>query len=146
VHSERIEELGCPWPWFGSLADPSRPSDLVLHETARRFDLALAGAPAAWWRASLDLLAAAGWAWVHERAATLAASLAERLAERGLAVLPRGRTTLVAWRSEDGAAERDRLAGEGIVVRDLPGRGLVRASVGAWTGEEELERLAALAG
>jgi L-cysteine/cystine lyase len=146
VRSERIEELGCPWPWFGSLADPSRPSDLVLHETARRFDLAIPGAPAAWWRASLDLFERTGWSWVQERAATLAASLADRLAERGLDVVARGRSTLVAWRSEDGAAERDRLAAEGIVVRDLPGRGLVRASVGAWTSEEELGRLVALAG
>jgi L-cysteine/cystine lyase len=146
VHADRIEELGCPWPWFGSLADPSRPSDLVLHETARRFDLALAGAPAAWWRASIDLLAAAGWDWIHDRAAALAEDLAERLEERGLELVPRGRSTLVAWRSADGAAERARLAEQGIIVRDIPGRGMVRASVGAWTSEEEVERLARLAG
>jgi len=145
VRSDRIEELGCPWPWFGSLADPSRPSDFVLHETARRFDLPLAGAPGAWWRASLDLLGEAGWDWLHERAAGLAETLATRLAERGLELVPRGRSTLVAWSSEDGAAERDRLAAEGIVVRDIPGRGVVRASVGAWTSEDEIERLAELA-
>jgi hypothetical protein len=27
-------------------------------------------------------------------------------------------------------------------VRELPGRGLVRASIGAWATEDELERLA----
>jgi hypothetical protein len=30
-------------------------------------------------------------------------------------------------------------------VRDLPGRGLVRASVGAWNSEDEIERLAEIA-
>ena len=33
------------------------------------------------------------------------------------------------------------LAEQGIVVRDLPGRGLLRASVGAWNDEGDLERL-----
>ena len=34
-----------------------------------------------------------------------------------------------------------RLAEAGVIVRDLPGRGLVRASVGWWTSEGDLERL-----
>jgi len=36
---------------------------------------------------------------------------------------------------------RDRLTANGVIVRDLPGRGLVRASVGAWNGESDGERL-----
>jgi selenocysteine lyase/cysteine desulfurase len=36
-----------------------------------------------------------------------------------------------------------RLAEANVIVRDLPGRGLVRASVGWWTNEEDLERLMA---
>ena len=31
-----------------------------------------------------------------------------------------------------------------IAIRYLPGRGLVRASVGAWNDEEDLERILAL--
>ena len=31
----------------------------------------------------------------------------------------------------------------GVIVRDLPGRGLVRASVGWWTSDDDLERLVA---
>ena len=31
----------------------------------------------------------------------------------------------------------------GVIVRDLPGRGLVRASVGWWTNDDDLERLVA---
>jgi selenocysteine lyase/cysteine desulfurase len=38
----------------------------------------------------------------------------------------------------------ERLAAEGVVVRSINEFGLVRASVGAWTAEEELERLIAL--
>ena len=58
---------------------------------------------------------------------------------------PRGDTTLVAWHDDDAEATRDRLAAAGIVVRNLPGRGLMRASVGAWNDESDLERLVALA-
>ena len=36
-----------------------------------------------------------------------------------------------------------RLAEAGVVVRELPGRGLVRASCGWWTSEDDLARLAA---
>jgi L-cysteine/cystine lyase len=36
------------------------------------------------------------------------------------------------------------MAENGVVVRFLPGRGLVRASVGAWNDDGDLERLVAL--
>jgi selenocysteine lyase/cysteine desulfurase len=87
------------------------------------------------------VFAQAGWEWVHERAATLAASLAGKLAERGLEVGPRGRSTLVSWKAADPKAEVDRLGNEGFVVRSIPAFGLVRASIGAWSSDEELERL-----
>jgi L-cysteine/cystine lyase len=82
---------------------------------------------------------------VHERAAALAESLTERLAERGLTVAPRGRSTLVSWSVEDPQAEVERLAALGFIVRSIPGAGLVRASVGAWSAEEELAKLVAAA-
>ena len=65
------------------------------------------------------------------------------LAERGLTVAPRDRTTLVSWQDPDPPATRDRLAAAGVVIRDLPGTGLLRASVGAWNDESDLERLLA---
>jgi len=56
--------------------------------------------------------------------------------------MPRGETTLVSWRFDgDSEAERNRLHGEGVVIRDLPGRGILRASVGAWNDESDLQRL-----
>ena len=63
------------------------------------------------------------------------------LSERGHEVAPRGETTLVAWRAEDAEAEAARLREAGIVIRFLPGRALLRASVGAWNDESDLERL-----
>ena len=58
-------------------------------------------------------------------------------------VTPAESATLVSWRpdGEETSAVVERLADAGVVVRDLPGTGLVRASVGWWTSEEDLERL-----
>jgi L-cysteine/cystine lyase len=135
-------ELVPPWPGYGSLEDAQRALDFELHPDARRFDLGIVPASmGAWALASLELLESAGWDAVHERGASLAARLAETLAERGRKVAPRGRSTLVSWRSDDPEEEVRRLAAAGVVVRQLPGRGLVRASVGAWSSEDDIRRL-----
>jgi len=78
---------------------------------------------------------------VHARAQSLAATLADRLSEAGHRVAPRDQTTLVAWEDSDPPATRDRLAAGGVIVRDLPGTPYVRASVGAWNDEGDLDRL-----
>ena len=135
-------ELDPPWPGYGSLEDPRNPLDLVVHPGARRLDMGIQpSSMGAWALASLELFEQFGWERMHARAVELAARLAEMLAGRGREVAPRGRSTLVAWRSDDPEADVERLAAAGVVVRHLPGRGLVRASVGAWSNEEDLERL-----
>lgn len=146
VRPEVAASLDPPWPSYVSLAEPARASELIAHEGARRFDMGVpAGPPTAWSLASLGLLQEAGLDWVTSRAADGAERLAGMLAERGLDVAPRGRTTLVSWKAADAEGDVKRLAEQGIVVRSLPGRGLVRASVGAWTTDEELDRLVAAA-
>jgi L-cysteine/cystine lyase len=146
VRPERLDEVMIPWPGFGSLADPHEPLQFEPAEGAARLDHGFpSGMRSTWTVASLDVFDGAGWEWVHERAATLAASLADRLAGRGLVVGPRGRSTLVSWKVDDAESEVARLAGEGFVVRSIPAFDLVRASVGAWSSEEEVERLVALA-
>jgi selenocysteine lyase/cysteine desulfurase len=146
VRPDRVDELLIPWPGYGSLAVPERPLELEPAVGAARFDHGFpSGLRSSWALASLDVFAQAGWEWVHERAATLASWLAERLAERGLAVAPRGRSTLVSWRVDDPPAEVERLAAQGFVVRSIPAFDLIRASVGAWSSEEELKRLAVTA-
>jgi L-cysteine/cystine lyase len=146
VKAERLEDLRPGWVGFESLSDPGRPLELELHDDARRVERSGASGPlTAWLVGSLDLLAEVGWRDVHERGATLAARLADGLRGRGLDVADRGDSTLVSWSDPDPAAAVERLAGEGIVVRDIPGRRLVRASVGAWSTEAELDRLVELA-
>jgi selenocysteine lyase/cysteine desulfurase len=142
VRAEVAATLDPPWPSYASLADASRASELIAHEGARRFDMGVpAGPPTAWSLAAIELLQEAGLDWVCSRAADSAERLARMLAERGFEVVPRGRTTLVSWRSSTAEDDVARLASEGVMVRFLPGLGLVRASVGAWTSDDDLERL-----
>lgn len=144
VRSDRIAELSPIAPGYGSLEDPRRALELDLKGGAARFD---GGFPpshqSAWALAAMDVLAAAGMERVLARGPELATWLADRLAERGRIVAPRGDSTLVSWEAADPEAESKRLAGEGFVLRHLPGTPYVRASVGAWSSEQELERLAA---
>jgi selenocysteine lyase/cysteine desulfurase len=84
--------------------------------------------------------------WAFERAHEVAEQFRRRLAEVGCdVVVPSERGTLVSWRcpADESADVVARVADAGVIVRDLPGRGLVRASVGWWTNEDDLERLVA---
>jgi selenocysteine lyase/cysteine desulfurase len=84
--------------------------------------------------------------WRFERAATMAERCRDLLDEAGTNVVrPSAGGTLVAWRpdSEEPAAVVARLEEAGVVVREIPRTGLVRASVGWWTSEDDLQRLAA---
>ena len=53
-----------------------------------------------------------------------------------------GDSTLVAFRPRGDAAETvARLAEGGVIVRDLPRLGWVRASIGFWTSDDDVDRL-----
>jgi selenocysteine lyase/cysteine desulfurase len=143
VRGRLATELPAPWPNYGVLADSTRAFELDLHPDARRFAI---GFPAPhqieWALAALDVLDASGIDAIHARGAELADRLAEALGGR---LVPRGRSTLVSWDDPDPEAAVGRLYAEGIVVRNLPGSPYVRASVGAWSSEDELDRLVELA-
>jgi L-cysteine/cystine lyase len=142
VKPERLDDLLTPWPGYSSVAPKTDPLSLIPAEGVKRLDHGFpSGLRSAWAVASMDVLAEAGWDWVYERAASLADLLASRLRERGIAVAERGRSTLVSWKAADADADVGRLASLGIVVRSIPSHGLMRASVGAWSSEEELDRL-----
>lgn len=145
VHADSVEALGAPWPSYITLSDPARAQDLPLHEGASRFDLGFPNLhDGEWWLAAMQTLEQAGWDEVLARGPRLSAQLADSLRERGLEVAPRGHSTLVAWSDPDPEGFVERAAAAGVVVRNLPGRGLLRASVGAWSNEDDLERLLAL--
>jgi selenocysteine lyase/cysteine desulfurase len=136
---ERLAPVGAT---YLNLENPGAGLDSRPHPDARRYDApgvsaeTLAGAVAAH-----EVLAGFGWPAVHARARGLAAVLAERLTEAGRTVAPRGDTTLVSFEDDDPEATRDRLADAGVIVRNLPDTAYVRASVGAWNDEGDLERL-----
>jgi selenocysteine lyase/cysteine desulfurase len=132
---------------YANLADPGAGLQASLHEDARRLDtLSLSAEAVACALAAFEVLRSAGWDAVHERARRLAASLAEQLAVRGRALAvesarERDGATLISFSSPDPVAERERLAERGVVLRDIPGRPWLRASVGAWNDEDDLARL-----
>jgi L-cysteine/cystine lyase len=136
---DRVAPVGAT---YLNLAEPARGLESPPHPDARTHDSpAVSAETAAAAVAAHDVLAAHGWDAVHERAQGLAATLADRLARAGRTVAARGATTLVAWEDPDPPATRERLAESGIVIRDLPNTPYLRASVGAWNDEGDLDRL-----
>ena len=143
VRADHCAALEAPWPSYMTLADPGNALASASKEGARRFDLGFSAPLWVWCASALDVLGESGWDAVHERGPVLAARLADELTERGVEVAPRGRSTLVSWRSADATAEVARLAEAGVRVREIPAVGLVRASLGAWSSEDDVERLLA---
>jgi selenocysteine lyase/cysteine desulfurase len=142
VSAELRERLAVPRRGYGNLAEPNKGLDAQPHQDGRRFDaLSLNAETLAGALAAGEALEATGREMIHERARTLAAQLVEMLSRAGREVAPRGETTLVSFTSEDAVGERAALAERGVVVRNIPDRPWLRASVGAWNNERDLERL-----
>jgi L-cysteine/cystine lyase len=107
---------------------------------ARRFEPNWLSAPSlAGLGAALDLAPE----WRFELASEMAARCRALLEQ--LVGLEPGDATLVSFRpkKEEPEALVGRLRRAGVVVREIPRRGLVRVSVGWWTSDGDLERLAA---
>ena len=142
VSPELRERLSVPRRSYLNLADAEAGLDAHVYEDARRFDSpALNAETVACALAAIEVLEAAGWADVHERAIGLAGKLAGMLTEHGREAAPRDASTLVSFSSEDAVAEQALLAERGVIVRNIPGRPWLRASVGAWNDENDLDRL-----
>ena len=79
----------------------------------------------------------------HARARELSERCRELLLEAGVDVATEaGQATLVSFRvSGDTTETVERLYARGVILRELPGTGLLRASVGWWNDESDLERL-----
>jgi L-cysteine/cystine lyase len=138
VRGDRFEELSVRFPSYLSWQLP----EYELVESAQRYEGGWSpAASVAGLLASLDFADEAG----EERfshAREIAERCRELLGERGADVVTEpGQATLVSFRAADPPDVVSRLAAEGVVVRDLPGTGLVRASCGFWTSEDDLDRL-----
>jgi L-cysteine/cystine lyase len=81
--------------------------------------------------------------WRFERAREVTELCRARLLEAGYEVVTEpGQGTLVSWRWEGDAKETaTKLGEEGVLIRDLPGTGFLRASCGYWTNEDDIDRL-----
>jgi L-cysteine/cystine lyase len=115
--------------------------EFVPKATSARFDAGWIGIPAL-----AGLVTALGLHpdWRYERAAGMAARCRELLEPHVEIVTPPDHSTLVSFRPQSDPVELvARLYEAGVVVRELPGRNLVRASCGWWTNEDDLQRLVA---
>jgi L-cysteine/cystine lyase len=93
------------------------------------------------WAAALDLAPE----WRFDRIREVAAYCRAKLLAAGVEVVTEpGQAGLVTFRPEGDTAECvERAYADGVVVRELPGTGWVRASCGWWTGDEDVDRLLA---
>jgi L-cysteine/cystine lyase len=113
----------------------------VPKDGAPRFDSGWIGALAL---AGLEAALGVHPDWRYEGAAAAAAGCRELLAPLVDVVTPAGQSTLVSFRPPDDPAALVAALGErGVIVRELPGRNLVRVSCGWWTSEDDLGRLVA---
>jgi selenocysteine lyase/cysteine desulfurase len=136
------ERLSIERRGYANLADPDAGLDAHPHEDARALDsMSLSAEAVACALAAARVLEDVGWPAVHERARELAGRLAALLEEHGRGVAPRGDTTLVSFASPDPEREREHLLRHGAIVRNIPGTPWLRASVGAWNDEGDLDRL-----
>jgi selenocysteine lyase/cysteine desulfurase len=140
VAADRVEECRVACPSFFSWKLP----DYQLKDTAVRFE-------GSWTPPASIAGLLASFAFAQEagkerfaRARATAERCRELLLEHGADVVTEpGQATLVSWRGEETETVVERLAERGVIVRDLPGTGLVRVSCGYWTSDEDLERLVA---
>jgi L-cysteine/cystine lyase len=116
----------------------------VPAEGAARFDSGWLATPTL---AGLEAALASAPEWRFERAAEMAALCRGALRERFEIVADGEKSTLVSFvPAGEAAAEAARLYDVGVIVRDLPGTGWLRASCGWWTSGDDIDRvLAALA-
>jgi L-cysteine/cystine lyase len=126
-----------PSSWAQTAIEPD--GAFVPREGASRFDSGwLATTMLAGWEAALDLAPQ----WRFERAAETASRCRDALAAHYDVVGEPGQGTLVSFLAPGDPAETvARLYERGVVIRELPGTGLVRASCGWWTNDDDIARL-----
>lgn len=113
--------------------------EFVPKEGAKRYDSGWIPVPSL-----VGLLTALGTRpeWAYQRAAEAAARCSELLAPLVDVVTPPGHSTLVSFHPNGDPTETvNALDERGVIVRELPGRNLVRASCGWWTSDADVERL-----
>ena len=133
------ERLRVALPTYFSLQSIERDGTFVPREGAQRFDSGWLATPAL---AGLEAALDGAPEWRFERAAEMARACRGAVGERFELVTPDAEGTLVSFVAPGDASElAQRLYERGVIVRDLPGTGWLRASCGWWTDENDLDRL-----
>jgi L-cysteine/cystine lyase len=135
------DELRVALPSYFAQTEHQPDGSYVLRAGAERFDSGWIGTPSlAGLTAALDVAPE----WRFERGAEIAAAGRTLLAERFDVVTKPGQAGIVSFRPEGDPVETvERLRAQDVIVRELPGRNLIRVSCGYWTSEQDLARLAA---
>jgi L-cysteine/cystine lyase len=133
------ESLRVGLPTYFAQQSLERDGTYVPRDGAERFDSGWLSVPSL---AGLVAALEGAPAWRYERAAAMAAHCRAALAERYEVITEPGQGTLVTFRPDgDAAALAAQAYDRGVIIRDLPGSGWLRASCGYWTNEEDIERL-----
>jgi L-cysteine/cystine lyase len=131
--------IAFPSGWAQTSIEPD--GTFVPREDAERFSTGwIATHMLAGWEAALDLRPE----WAYARAAEVTELCRRALGESHEVIGEPGQGTLVSFVPPGDSVETSALLyGRGVVVRDLPGTGWVRASCGWWTNEDDIDRLVA---
>jgi L-cysteine/cystine lyase len=133
------EALRIAFPSFFAQTAIEPDGAFVVREGAARFDSGWLAPPML---AGLEAALAGAPEWRFERAAEMAGRCRAALEEHFEVIGEPEQSTLVSFVPPDHPADAAaRLYERGVVVRDLPGTGWVRASCGWWTNDEDVERL-----
>jgi len=135
------EQLPVMLPSYFAMTAHEADGSYTVRDGAQRFDSGWISGPVL---SGLIASLACHPEWRYERAAEMAARCGELLESHVEVVTPPGHSTLVSFRPAADPAELvNSLSERGVLVRDIPGHGVVRASCGWWTSEDDLDRLAA---
>jgi L-cysteine/cystine lyase len=135
----RPDDLPVALPSYFAQTEHQPDGSYVAREGAERFDSGWIGTPSL---AGLSKALDVAPEWRFERVAEMAAKCRTALAERFEVITKPDQAGLVTFRpTSDPSKLVEKLRAEGVIVRELPGRNLIRVSCGYWTSESDLERL-----
>jgi L-cysteine/cystine lyase len=135
------KDLRVAIPSYFAQQSIDREGRFVPKEHAARFD---SGWLPPMYLAGLEAALDGAPVWRFERAAEMARACRSALGERFKVIGEGEGGTLVSFVPPgEPAKDTARLYERGVVVRELPGTGWLRASCGWWTSDEDLERLVA---
>jgi L-cysteine/cystine lyase len=140
LHVREPERLRIGIPSYFAQESIDDDGNFVARAGAARFDSGWLATPAL---AGLEAALDGAPDWRFERAAETAQACRNALSEHTEVIGEPSQGTLVSFVSPgDPVAVAAGLYERGVIIRDLPGTGWLRASCGYWTSEDDLARLA----